>query len=209
MSEIEEALNFDKNFWDKGFYPIAGIDEAGRGALFGPVVAAAVVILKDRKIPPLCDSKSVCAKRREELFEELTVNGHLFSVGVVNADEIDRTNILNATLKAMKIAFEGLKTPAAIALVDGCTKPPLKCKVETVIKGDKLSLSIGAASIVAKVFRDRMIMELDQMYPGYGLKENKGYGTKNHIEALYKKGATPLHRKTFKPVSEIGGSLWH
>lgn len=209
MSEIEEALNFDKNFWDKGFYPLAGIDEVGRGALFGPVVAAAVVILKDRKVPSFCDSKSVTAKRREELFEELVEQGHSFSVGIVDAQEIDKINILRATLKAMQIAFEGLTSHPMIALVDGNSKPPLKCKVETVVKGDKLSLSIGAASIVAKVIRDRMITELDQIYPGYGLKENKGYGTKSHIEALFKKGPTPLHRKTFKPVSEIGGSLWH
>lgn len=208
MSEIEETLNFDKNFWDKGFYPLAGVDEVGRGALFGPVVAAAVVILKDRKIPSFCDSKSISAKKREELFEELTANGHQFSIGVVDAGEIDKTNILKATMKAMKIAVEGLKFEPAIALVDGNSQPQLKYKVESVVKGDKLSLSIGAASIVAKVLRDRMIAELDEKYPGYGLKKNKGYGTKEHIEALFKMGPTPHHRRTFKPVAEIGGCLW-
>lgn len=208
MSEIEEALNFDKNFWDKGFYPLAGVDEVGRGALFGPVVAAAVLILKDRKIPSFCDSKSISAKKREELFEELTANGHQFSIGVVGAEEIDKTNILKATLKAMKIAVEGLNFEPTMALVDGNTQPQLKYKVESVVKGDKLSLSIGAASIVAKVLRDRMIAELDEKYPGYGLKKNKGYGTKEHIEALFKMGPTPHHRRTFKPVAEIGGCLW-
>lgn len=208
MSEIEEALNFDKNFWDKGFYPLAGVDEVGRGALFGPVVAAAVVILKDRKIPSFCDSKSISAKKREELFEELATNGHQFSIGVVDAGEIDKTNILKATLKAMKIAVEGLKLEPAIALVDGNSQPQLKYRVEIVVKGDKLSLSIGAASIVAKVLRDRMIAELDEKYPGYGLKKNKGYGTREHIEALFKMGPTPHHRRTFKPVAEIGGCLW-
>ncbi|MCX7830033.1 MAG: ribonuclease HII [Acidobacteria bacterium] len=208
MSEIEEALNFDKGFWDKGFYPLAGVDEVGRGALFGPVVAAAVVILRDREIPPFFDLKMGTAKKREELFEEIVDCGHCFSVGVVNVEEIDKTNILQATLKAMETAVEGLKLVPSIALVDGNRKPQLKCRAETIVKGDKLSLSIGAASIVAKVFRDRMITELDEKYPGYGLKSNKGYGTKDHLEAIYKMGPTPLHRKTFKPLSEIGGSLW-
>lgn len=209
MSEIEETLNFDKVFWDNGFYPLAGVDEVGRGALFGPVVAAAVILLKDRRIPSFCDSKSIGAKKREQLFSELSENGHFFSVGVIDVEEIDKINILKATLKAMKIAIEGLNIMPSIAIVDGVHKPNVKCRVETVVKGDRSSLSIAAASIVAKVVRDRMIVELDSKYPGYGLKKNKGYGTKDHIEAIFKKGPTPLHRKSFKPISLFGESLWH
>lgn len=209
MSEIEETLNFDKKFWDNGFYPFAGVDEVGRGAIFGPVVAAAVILLKDRKIPSFCDSKSIGAQKREQLFSELLENGHPFSVGIVDVEEIDKINILQATLKAMKIAIEGLDLMPSIAIVDGNHKPNVKCRVEAVVKGDNTSLSIGAASIVAKVVRDRMIVELDTKYPEYGLKKNKGYGTKDHIEAIFKNGPTPFHRKSFKPISLLGKSLWH
>lgn len=208
MNWIGEALDFDKEYWLKGFYPLAGIDEAGRGALFGPVVAAAVILDREKKIPNFCDSKAICEKKREELFEELKKNGHIFSVGIIGAREIDRINILNATLKAMELAFRGLKISPEVVLVDGNTKPKIDCRAECVVKGDKKSLTIGAASIVAKVTRDRILKKLDEDYPGYGFKNNKGYGTKEHIEAIQRMGVTPLHRKSFRPVSEFGNSLW-
>jgi ribonuclease HII len=208
MKDIEEAYKFDRSYWSKGFYPLAGIDEAGRGALFGPVVAAAVVLQKDRVIPDFCDSKAISAKRREQLFSELVENGHLFSVGIVEAEEIDKINILKATLKAMEIAFKGIEKEVRFALVDGNVLPDLKCRCECVVKGDKKSISVGAASIVAKVVRDRLIMEMDGSYPEYGLRKNKGYGTREHIVAIYEKGVTPFHRRSFKPVSEIGNGLW-
>jgi ribonuclease HII len=208
MSEHEERLSFDKQYWQKGFFPFAGVDEAGRGALFGPVVAGAVVLDPGKAMPLFCDSKLIDNKKREQLFEELVENGHMFAIGVVDAREIDATNILKATLKAMKLAVESLGLTPKLVLVDGNSKPQVKCEVETVVKGDSRSLSIGAASIVAKVSRDRMMFEFDSEYPGYGLRKHKGYGTKEHFEALQKLGPSACHRKTFRPVMDAGKGLW-
>lgn len=209
MSEQEGTLSFDRRYWEKGCFPFAGVDEAGRGALFGPVVAGAVVIFPEKKIPDFRDSKAVDPRKRDKLFDDLRECGHLFGVGVVEAEEIDRINILEATMKAMKLAIEALPLEPKLALVDGNRGPRVKCSVETVVGGDRRSLSIGAASIVAKVVRDRMMIELDSEYPGYGLMKHKGYGTKEHLSALRELGPSALHRRSFRPVAEAGEGLWH
>jgi len=208
MSEQEGALSFDKRYWERGYFPFAGVDEAGRGALFGPVVAGAVVIYPEKKMPGFCDSKAVDARKREELFSELVQSGHAYGVGIVDSAEIDEINILRATMKAMSLAVEALPVEPKLALVDGNSKPRVKCEAEAVVGGDRRSLSIGAASIVAKVIRDRMMIELDSEYPGYGLKKHKGYGTREHIAALMKLGPSALHRRSFRPVAEAGEGQW-
>lgn len=209
MSEQEGTLSFDISYWERGYFPFAGVDEAGRGALFGPVVAGAVVIYPDRKIPDFKDSKTIDSRKRDRLFNELLECGHLHAVGVVEAEEIDRINILEATMKAMRLAVEALPLEPKLALVDGNRGPRVKCAVETVVGGDRRSLSIGAASIVAKVVRDRLMIKLDSEYPGYGLMKHKGYGTREHLSALRELGPSLLHRKSFKPVADAGEGLWH
>lgn len=210
MSEFEKRLNFDREFWDKGFFPLVGVDEAGRGALFGPVVAAAVILYPQKGLPNFCDSKKLSEKKREELFNEFLERGHKYSIGVVDAEEIDKINILNATMKAMKMAVEGLNERPSLVLIDGNQKPDLEYNIKLVVNGDELSLSIAAASIVAKVVRDRMIKEISLKYPEYELNRNKGYGTKKHIEAIVRNGLSPLHRRSFKPsFMGYGKRLWH
>lgn len=177
--------------------------------MFGPVVAGAVVIYPEKKIPDFRDSKAVDRKKREKLFGELLDCGHEYGVGIVEADEIDRINILEATLKAMRLALEALPIQPKLALVDGNRAPNVKYSVETVVGGDRRSLSIGAASIVAKVVRDRLMIKLDSEYPGYGLMKHKGYGTKEHLSALRELGPSALHRKSFRPVAEASEGLWH
>jgi ribonuclease HII len=208
MSEQEGPLSFDRMYWQKGYFPFAGVDEAGRGALFGPVVAGAVILDPEKKMSSFCDSKLISGKKREQLFDELIENGHSYSVGIVDASEIDRINILEAAMEAMRLAVEGLYPAPKLVLVDGNRKPQVKCDVEAVVGGDRRSLSISAASIVAKVSRDRMMIKFDSEYPGYGLKKHMGYGTKEHVAALREMGPTLLHRKSFKPVTEAGKGLW-
>jgi len=192
----------------KGFTVIAGVDEAGRGALFGPVVAGAVILKDGKELEPYRDSKKLSENRREELFEKLREDGHLCGVGVVSAGEIDRTDILRATLKAMALAVMDLPVSPQWLLVDGLHAPDVSCPGEVVVGGDDRSSSIAAASILAKVTRDRMIRRFDGEYPEYGLMRNKGYGTAQHFNALRKYGPTPLHRLSFKGVSGEG-TLWH
>ncbi|MEE2933762.1 MAG: ribonuclease HII [Pseudomonadota bacterium] len=185
---------------------VAGIDEAGRGPWAGPVVAAAVV-LHQSKMPDelrfgIRDSKVISSAKREHLFSLLHLCAEI-GVGRAEVTEIDDTNILSATFMAMKRALQALSISVDIALVDGNQAPNLPCKVETLVKGDSLSLSIAAASIVAKVHRDREMAMLAKTFPGYGWEKNAGYGTKEHREALAKIGVTPHHRKTFSPVAKI------
>lgn len=191
----------------KGITVIAGVDEAGRGALFGPVVAGAVILRDGMDLDQYRDSKKLSEKRREKLFEKLSEDGHQCGVGVVSAKEIDRTNILKATLKAMALAVMDLPVSPQWLLVDGLHSPDVSCPSEVVVGGDDKSSSIAAASILAKVTRDRLIRRLDGEYPEYGLMSNKGYGTPRHFEALRQYGPTPLHRLSFKGVS--GEELWH
>ncbi|MEA2068231.1 MAG: ribonuclease HII [Verrucomicrobiota bacterium] len=188
---------------------LAGIDEAGRGSLAGPVVAAAVIFdpdyIKAELVPTfggLTDSKAMTEKAREEYFQTLEDSGSVsIGVGIVGSEEIDRTNILKATHKAMGIAAG--KTGAQYALVDGLPVRGLPCGSKSIVKGDALSISISAASIIAKVTRDRIMVELDAQYPEYGFSAHKGYGTKRHLEALKRHGAISAHRTTFRPVADL------
>ena len=187
---------------------VAGIDEAGRGPWCGPVVAAAVILerhtLPDDLRHGLDDSKKLKPARRELLFAALAAHARI-GVGLSEAAEIDRVNILEATMLAMERAVTGLEVIPDVALVDGNRAPDLPCAARPVIKGDAKSLSIAAASIVAKVTRDRIMAELAQDFPGYGWERNSGYGTAEHQEALKRLGVTQHHRKSFKPIIKILG----
>lgn len=178
---------------------VAGIDEAGRGPWAGPVVAAAVILEPDTAPDGLNDSKKLKEPQREALFDQIC--GCAFvGVGIAEVARIDRDNILQATLWAMAQALAALPEAPACALVDGNRCPDLPCPAEPLIKGDALSLSIAAASIIAKVSRDRIMRDAARAYPSYGWERNKGYGTKQHASALSRYGATPFHRHSFKPV---------
>ncbi len=179
---------------------IAGVDEAGRGPLAGPVVAAAV-ILSDTKIEGLRDSKKLSAKKRELLFEEINDNAISVGIGVVSEREIDKINVLAATQKAMQMALGRLNRKPTLALIDGYKLPNQVIPNKGIIKGDTKVESIMAASIIAKVTRDTIMLEYDKIFPEYGFAQHKGYGTKQHMEALSNYKATPIHRKSFKPVS--------
>jgi ribonuclease HII len=185
----------------EGFFPIAGVDEAGCACLAGPVVAAAV-ILEPRRIPTgINDSKKLTAEAREALYVELQQKARC-GVGVAGVGEIDAENILNARLRAMARAIEALGFAPALALVDGNRAPPVACPSRTVVGGDARSLSIAAASIVAKVTRDRLMCALDRDCPGYGFARNKGYGTRDHYDALARLGPSAHHRRSFAPVRD-------
>jgi len=178
----------------------AGVDEAGRGPLAGPVVVAAVILPARYKLEYLDDSKRLTALRRERLAPQIESQAIAFSVEFVEVDEIDRVNILQATLNGMQRAVESLEPTPKRALIDGNRAPELSCEVETVIGGDGLIASISAASILAKVYRDRLMLEMHNRYPGYGFDRHKGYPTAQHLEKLSLLGPCPIHRRTFAPV---------
>ncbi len=180
-----------------GYGNICGVDEAGRGPLAGPVYAAAVILPQDLVIDGLNDSKKLSEKKRELLYDKVIENAIAWSVGVATEQEIDEVNILQATYLAMRRAVEGLEVKAGYALVDGNRMPPLSIDGETVIKGDALSMSIAAASIIAKVSRDRFMLEIDEKYPEYQFSKHKGYGTALHYEMIEKYGVSPVHRRSF------------
>ncbi len=183
--------------------PCCGIDEAGRGPWAGPVVAAAVIL--DFVPEGVDDSKRLSARRREALFARITATAP-FGIGIASVAEIDELNILQATFLAMRRAVAALKTAPAFALVDGNRIPPgLPCRAEAIIGGDGICASIAAASILAKVTRDRIMAELSQVHPGFGWERNMGYGVPAHIEALKHLGLTPHHRRSFRPIHNI---LW-
>lgn len=203
-AECAARFEFDREK-RKSFPVICGIDEAGRGPWIGRVYAAAVVLEDGVYIDGINDSKKLSEKKREQLFDEITEKALSYSVAFAEVEEIEELNILRAAFLAMKRAFdglEGLKSPPDLALVDGNGVPPIECPVETVVKGDSVSASIGAASILAKVSRDRYVKELDKLYPQFGFSSNKGYGTAQHIEALQKYGVTPVHRRSFLAKQE-------
>lgn len=177
--------------------PVCGIDEAGRGPLAGPVCAAAVILPLDCSIDGLNDSKKLTEKKREALFPIICEKTLAWGIGWATAQEIDEINILQATFLAMKRAVESLELQPGWALVDGNRMPPLSIPGETVVKGDAQCASIAAASILAKVSRDRLLREWDERYPQYGFGKHKGYGTKAHYEAIKKYGLLPIHRKSF------------
>ena len=179
---------------------LAGVDEVGRGPLAGDVVAAAVILHPERPIEGLADSKKLSEKRREALFDEIREKAWSFAIARATVEEIDRLNILHASLLAMHRAVEQLAVQPEFVLVDGNRKPQWHYACDTVVKGDDRVAAIAAASILAKVTRDREMVELDRHYPGYGLAGHKGYPTKVHMEALERLGASPVHRKSFAPV---------
>jgi ribonuclease HII len=182
---------------------IAGVDEAGRGPLAGPVVAAAVILDDLHPIKGLADSKVLTARRREKLFDEIRAKALCCSIAEASVEEIESLNILQATLLAMRRAVEGLRLTPRLVLVDGNRLPVLDMRCEAIVKGDALVPAISAASILAKVHRDRWCAELDLQYPQYGFAKHKGYGTAEHLAALRAHGACPQHRKTFRPVTEL------
>lgn len=184
---------------------IAGVDEVGRGPLAGPVVAAAVILDPERPIEGLADSKKLSEKRRETLSAIILDQALAWSIARAEVEEIDRINILQASLLAMQRAVEALDPCAEFALVDGNRCPSLSCPSQAVVKGDSRVAAISAASIIAKVARDREMVRMDEEYPGYGLASHKGYPCRQHIEALEKLGATPIHRRSYAPVRRVLG----
>lgn len=189
----------------KGYRLIAGVDEAGRGALAGPVVAAAVILPLSPEFPWLKsvrDSKELPAVRRESLFDLIKQDAVAVSVGIIAPQTIDVIGILNATKIAMCHAIEQLASPPDYLLIDFLRLPQLRISQKPIVHGDKLCLSIACASIIAKVTRDRIMVELDQLHPGYGLADHKGYGTRKHVSCLHQNGPSPIHRHSFAPVKE-------
>ena len=181
----------------------AGVDEAGRGPLAGPVVAAAVILDDLKPIKGLADSKVLTARRREKLFDEIRAKALCCSIAQASVEEIDTLNILQATLLAMRRAVDGLRLKPVKVLVDGNRLPVLDVLAEAIVRGDATVPSISAASILAKVQRDRWCVEIDTQYPQYGFARHKGYGTAEHLAALRAHGACPEHRRTFRPVTEV------
>ena len=190
-------LLYENEKYNEGDKIICGVDEAGRGPLAGPVYAAAVILEKGQTIEGVNDSKKLSEKKRELLFDKIINECKDYSIGTASEKEIDELNILQATFLAMKRAVDGLSVKPDCALVDGNQIPNLDCDVTTVVKGDAKSESIAAASILAKVSRDRYMLEMAEKYPQYGFEKHKGYGTKLHYEMIEKYGICDIHRKTF------------
>jgi ribonuclease HII len=191
-----------KKEWKMEYF-IAGVDEAGRGPLAGPVVAAAVILHPQQNIEGLADSKKLTEKQRDALFELIYQNAYAVSVGHADVEEIDRLNILHASLLAMQRAIEGLKVAPHLALIDGNRCPILQCDAKAIVQGDATEPAISAASIIAKVTRDREMLRLDQEFPLYGFAQHKGYPTKAHFAALKKHGPCIIHRRSYAPVAEL------
>lgn len=197
-----DPLAFEKSAYIEGFSSIAGVDEAGRGPLAGPVMAAAVILPQNHIIPGVDDSKKLSAIKREKLFHDIMEQALSVGVGVVSPAEIDRINILQATRLAMLIAVQNISPQPDCLLIDGISRIDSPIFQKTIKKGDSLSLSIAAASIIAKVTRDRYMTEMDLMYPGYGFARHKGYGSADHLKAIGSLGPSPIHRLTFGGVKE-------
>lgn len=197
-----DMLEYEKKLYELGYEFVAGVDEAGRGPLAGPVYAAAVILPKGVIIDGVNDSKKLTEKKREELFDKIIETAVSYAIVSVDEKEIDKINILNASMKAFSLALDNLSQKPDFALLDGNRAPELSIPFEAVVKGDAKSQSIAAASILAKVSRDRYITEMDKVYPQYGFAKHKGYPTKDHKEAVAKFGPSPIHRLTFKGVSE-------
>ena len=202
-SEKEDMLLYEKKYWNNGYMYVAGADEAGRGPLAGPVYAAAVIFKPDIKIcgsvlEGLTDSKKLSEKKRDYYFDVIKETALSYAIESVDEKTIDEINILNAAFLAFSKAIDSLSQKCEVALIDGNRMGNLSCDYELIVKGDAKSLSIAAASVLAKVSRDRYMNELDEKYPQYGFKKHKGYPTKAHYEALKKYGASDVHRKSFR-----------
>jgi ribonuclease HII len=203
---LRHLLRYETELWAQGHVHVAGVDEAGRGPLAGPVVAAAAILPQGWKLEGLDDSKKIGDEaRREELAEAIKQGAVAWAVGIAEAEEIDQLNIRRASLLAMHRALQALATQPTFVLLDAFTIPECTLPQRGIVKGDALSLSIAAASVLAKTTRDRTMRELDSRYPGYGLAEHKGYPTASHVQALRQKGVLPIHRRTFAPVREALG----
>ena len=193
---LENMLAYERKYYDTCDY-VCGIDEAGRGPLAGPVVAGAVILPKNHKIPYLNDSKQLSEKKREALYDQIMEEAIAVAVGIASPERIDEINILQATYEAMRTAIDGLSVKPQILLNDAVIIPNVDIPQEKIIKGDAKSLSIAAASIIAKVTRDRMMKAYHELFPEYGFDGHKGYGSKEHIEVIKRQGPSPIHRKTF------------
>jgi ribonuclease HII len=208
MHTVVDRFRFERELVRRGVARVAGVDEAGRGPLAGPVVAAAVIFPRDwicrglpRELAGLNDSKQLTPARRESFFAFLTASaGIQFALGETGPAEIDEINILRATHRAMNAALAALPAPPDHVLVDGLRVPAMKFPQTALVKGDALSYSIAAASVLAKVTRDRAMLEWDRRYPGYGFARHKGYGTPEHLAALARSGPCPIHRRSFAPL---------
>ncbi len=193
----QDWLAYEAEARAAGFSAICGVDEAGRGPLAGPVFAAAVILRPGETIPGINDSKKLSEKKREQLFDIIVQGAAAYAVASATVEEIESFNILNATFLAMRRAVEGLQIPADFALVDGNRLPPLDIHARAVVKGDSLSASVAAASILAKVSRDRLMLEMDRRYPEYQFARHKGYGTALHVDLIRQYGPSPIHRMSF------------
>ena len=195
-------LEYESKYYEKGFIYIAGSDEAGRGPLAGPLVVAACILPKGYKNELINDSKKLTDKKRRYLYDIIKKDAIAYHIEVIDIETIDKINIYQASKLGMKICLENLKIKPEVALLDAMNLD-MDYPVESIIKGDEKSVSIAAASILAKVYRDDLMIELDKEYPGYGFAKNKGYGTKEHLLALDTLGITPIHRKTYDPVKTM------
>ena len=196
-----DMLEFERKYWESNFKHLAGIDEAGRGPLAGPVVASAVIFPDNIDLPEVTDSKKLSKKKRERLFDEIISNALSIGIGIVHEDEIDEKNILQATYVAMRKAIGNLTIVPDLLLIDGNKADIKHFEQKNIINGDQKSLSIAAASIIAKVTRDKIMKQYDIVFPDYGFARHKGYGTKEHMEMINDKKATLIHRKSFNPIS--------
>lgn len=201
--EKVDLYKYEKELWDNGINNIAGVDEVGRGPLIGPVVTACVILPHDFKLEGLNDSKKLSEKKREEYYDYIIENALSVSVGMMDEKVIDDVNIYEATKLAMYQAINNSKIKPDHVLIDAMKLEELDIPSTSIIKGDAKSISIAAASVIAKVTRDRMMIELDEKYPMYGFKSHKGYPTKKHVEAIEKYGLIDGYRKTFKPISTM------
>ncbi len=190
-------LEFENLAYNKGYKSICGVDEAGRGPLAGPVCAAAVILPQGLILDGVNDSKKLSEKKREKLFDVIIESAVAYNVAYASVEEIEELNILNATMLAMKRAVEGLQIPADFAYIDGNRTPELNIPCEYIIKGDARSMSVAAASILAKVSRDRLLLEYAKEYPQYAFEKHKGYGTKLHTDMIKEYGPSPVHRMSF------------
>lgn len=200
---IAAMWQFEEKAKANGYQWIAGTDEVGRGPLAGPVVAAAVILPEDAELPEIKDSKKLTEKQREHLDGLIKQQAIAWAIAEVDEKTIDAINILEASRLAMQKSVQALQQPADFVLVDGLPNPQITLPSEAVVKGDNRSISIAAAAIIAKVYRDHLMDEYDRQYPGYGFGANKGYPTEEHIQAVRKQGPCPIHRMTFRPLSEL------
>lgn len=202
QARIQQLLVEENKLWKQGFLLLAGVDEAGRGPLAGPVVAGACILPAKFNLPGLNDSKMLTESKREKLFTQIRSQAIDFAIGSAEPAEIDALNILQATKLAMKRAIEGCTVRPHYLLIDALNLPNIHLPQRPLVGGDRLSASIAAASILAKVTRDRLMVQLHTLYPEYGFSKNKGYGTSEHLQALKQFGPCPLHRRSFAPVNQ-------